>query len=187
VDLRQLAPALSLNDISADFEGEQVMPSKSLNSRIPTYKATLSNGEFQQTYQDLVGIVQNLRTEFFKKYKSEYSTANVLHGYVDFTYFYLQNEYLKKRKLKFAIVFKHKNANFELWLLGQTKDIQVLYWRKLRAVKWVNEGAMPEYSIFEIPLLEAPDFDNPSKLSESIHSQFKTLSSEIFHTLEAYE
>ena len=163
------------------------MPSKSLNSRISAYKATISNGEFQRTYQDLVGIVQTLRTEFSKKYKNEYSTANVLHGYVDFTYFYLQNDYLKKKKLKLAIVFNHKNANFELWLLGQTKDVQVLYWRKLREVKWVNEGAMPEYSIFEVPLLLAPDFDNSTKLSESIHSQFKTLSKEIFNTLAAYE
>ncbi|MBC3907280.1 DUF7000 family protein [Undibacterium umbellatum] len=163
------------------------MPSKSLNSRISAYKAIFSNGEFQRTYQDLVGIVQTLRTEFSKKYKSEYSTANVLHGYVDFTYFYLQNDYLKKKKLKLAIVFNHKNANFELWLLGQTKDVQVLYWKKLREVKWVNEGAMPEYSIFEVPLLLAPDFDNSTKLSESIHSQFKTLSKEIFNTLAAYE
>lgn len=163
------------------------MPDISLHSRIPAYKAAFSSGELQKTYQDLVGIVQNLRTEFAKKYKSEYSIANVLHGYIDFTYFYLQNDYLKKKKLKLAIVFKHKNANFELWLLGQTKDVQILYWKKLREVKWVNPEAMPEYSIFEAPLLLDPDFDHSSKLTESIHSQFKTLSQEILNTLAAYE
>lgn len=163
------------------------MSSKSLNSRIPAYKAAFSDGELQKTYQDLVGIVQNLRTEFTKKYKGEYSVAGVLHGYVDFTYFYLQNDYLKKKKLKLALVFNHKNVNFELWLLGQTKDVQILYWRKLRDVKWVNKEAMPEYSIFEVPLLLEPDFDSPTRLSESIHSQFKTLSQEIFNTLAAYE
>ncbi|PTS82223.1 hypothetical protein DBR00_19140 [Pseudomonas sp. HMWF032] len=163
------------------------MPSKSLNSRIPAYKSAFSSGELQKTYQDLVGIVQNLRTEFSKKYKSEFLIANVLHGYIDFTYFYLQNSYLKKKKLKLAIVFNHKNANFELWLLGQTKDVQILYWRKLREVKWVNKEVMPEYSIFEAPLLLAPDFDSSTKLSESIHTQFESLSQEIFNTLEAYE
>ncbi|WP_428717321.1 DUF7000 family protein [Undibacterium curvum] len=163
------------------------MPDKSLHSRIPAYKAAFSSGELQKTYQDLVGIVQNLRTEFAKKYKSEYSIANVLHGYIDFTYFYLQNDYLKKKKLKLAIVFKHQNTNFELWLLGQTKNVQILYWKKLREVKWVNPEAMPEYSIFEAPLLLAPDFDNSTKLTESIHSQFKTLSQEILNTLAAYE
>ncbi|WP_162060365.1 hypothetical protein [Undibacterium sp. KW1] len=163
------------------------MSSKSLNSRIPAYKAAFSDGELQKTYQDLVGIVQNLRTEFTKKYKGEYSVAGVLHGYVDFTYFYLQNDYLKQKKLKLALVFNHKNVNFELWLLGQTKDVQILYWRKLRDVKWVNKEAMPEYSIFEVPLLLEPDFDSPTRLSESVHSQFKTLSQEIFNTLAAYE
>lgn len=163
------------------------MPSKSLNSRLPAYKAAFSNGELQKTYQDLVGIVQNLRTEFSKKYEGEFSVANVLHGYIDFTYFYLQNDYLKNRKLKLAVVFKHQHAIFELWLLGQTKDVQILYWRKLREVKWVNQEAMPEYSIFEVPLLVAPDFDNSSKLSDSIHSQFKTLSQEIINTLAGYE
>lgn len=162
------------------------MPRKSLNSRIPAYKAAFSSGELQKTYQDLVGIVQNLRTEFSKKYKSEFLIANVLHGYIDFTYFYLQNDYLKKKKLKLAIVFNHKNANFELWLLGQTKDVQILYWRKLGEVKWVNKEVMPEYSIFEAPLLLAPDFDSSTKLSESIHTQFETLSQEIFNMLEAY-
>jgi len=163
------------------------MPSNSLNARIPAYKTAFSKGELQKTYQDLVGIVQNLRTEFSKKYKSEFSVANVLHGYIDFTYFYLQNDYLKKKKLKLAIVFNHKNANFELWLLGQTKDVQILYWKKLKEVKWVNEEEMPEYSIFEAPLLLAPDFDSLTKLSESIHCQFETLSQEIFETLKAYE
>lgn len=163
------------------------MPRKSLNARIPAYKNAFASGELQKTYQGLVGIVQNLRTEFSKKYQSEFSVANVLHGYIDFTYFYLQNDYLKKKKLKIAIVFNHKNADFELWLLGQTKDVQILYWRKLREVKWVNQEAMPEYSIFEAPLLSAPDFDNVTKLSESVHSQFETLSQEIFKTLEAYE
>ncbi|WP_218135483.1 hypothetical protein [Acidovorax sp. JMULE5] len=99
----------------------------------------------------------------------------------------MQNDYLKKKKLKLAIVFNHKNANFELWLLGQTKDVQILYWRKLREVKWVNKEVMPEYSIFEAPLLLAPDFDSSTKLSKSIHTQFESLSQEIFNTLEAYE
>lgn len=163
------------------------MPKKSLNSRIPAYKAAFSSGELQKTYQDLVGIVQNLRTEFAKKYKSEFSIAIVLHGYIDFTYFYLQNDYLKKKRLKLAIVFNHRNANFELWLLGQTKVVQILHWKKLREVKWVNKDAMPEYSIFEAPLLVAPDFDSSTKLSDSIHSQFDTLSKEVFNILAAYE
>ena len=155
------------------------MPNQSLNARIPAYKNAFASGELQQTYQALVGIVQNLRTEFSKKYEGEFAVANILHGYIDFTYFYLQNDFLKTKKLKLALVLNHKNANFELWLLGQTKDIQSLYWKKLSGTKWVNTEDMPEYSVFEVALLSAPDFDDAAKLSASVHLQFQTLWLEI--------
>lgn len=135
----------------------------------------------------MVGITQNLRTDFFKTYTSEYSVTSILHGYIDFTYFYLQNDYLKKHKLKLAIVLNHQQARFELWLLGQTKGVQVSYWEKLKSVKWVNENTMPEWSISEIVMLSEPDFDNPKKLFKSIHHSFRVLSKEIFDTLETYE
>ena len=163
------------------------MSVKKLNDQIPSYKEAFASGEIQKTYQGLVGIVQILRTEFSKKYKGEYSVASVMHGYIDFTYFYLQNESLKRNKLKLAIVFNHQQAHFELWLLGQTKDVQIRYWEKLKDVAWVNPETMPEYSIFEIVLLANPDFDNTPALSESVHSAFRGLSQEIFDTLEAYE
>ncbi len=163
------------------------MPDKGLNSRIPAYKKAFASGEIQKTYLSLVGIVQSLRTDFAKTYKSKYTVANVMHGYIDLTYFYLQNAYLKKRKLKFAIVLNHRQAHFELWLLGQTKNVQIDNWKRLKGTKWVNDEAMPKYSIFEITLLPSPDFDNFKKLSKSIHSAFGSVSKEIFNTLEAYE
>jgi hypothetical protein len=163
------------------------MSDKGLNSRIPAYKKTFASGEIQKTYQGLVGIVQSLRTDFSNKYESKYAVANVLHGYIDFTYFYLQNDYLRNRKLKFAIVLNHRQAHFELWLLGQTKKVQLNNWQKLKGSKWVNDGAMPRYSIFEIVLLPAPDFDNVKKLSKSIHSALRSVSKEIFNTLKAHE
>ncbi len=163
------------------------MPSQSLNARIPAYKNAFSSGELQRTYQDLVGVVQNLRTEISKRYETEFSVAAILHGYIDFTYFYLQNEYLKRKKLKLALVFNHHNVSFELWLLGQTKDVQIQYWNKLRGAKWVNPEAMPAYSVFEAPLLVAPDFDDAVKLTETVCSQFELLLQEILELLEASE
>nr|WP_314858121.1 hypothetical protein [uncultured Undibacterium sp.] len=163
------------------------MSGKSLNARISAYKDAFASGEIQKTYQNLVGIVQNLRTDFSKTYTGEYSVANVLHGYIDFTYFYLQNDYLKKHKLKLAIVLNHHQVHFELWLLGQTKDVQIAYWEKLKGTKWVNENIMPEWSILEIVMLAKPDFDDAEKLSESIHSSFRVLSKDIFDTLTAYK
>jgi len=158
---------------------------KNLNTLVSNYKKMLDDGELQATYQSLVGIVQNLRTGFSNRYNEEYTVANVLHGYLDYTYFYLQNDYLKKRKLKFAVVLNHKKAIFELWLLGQTKDVQKQYWDSLSHLKWVDENQMPDYSIFEVPLLDTPDFDNPDLVSASILSTFDSLSERIFSELDA--
>ena len=163
------------------------MSGKSLNARISAYKKVFASTEVQATYQDLVSTVQKLRTEFTKNYKGEFSVANVLHGYIDFTYFYLQNDYLKSQKLKLAIVLNHQHAHFELWLLGQTKSVQESYWKKLQSIDWVNEKEMPEYSIFEIVLLCNPDFDNFKKLSKTILNDFDSLSKEIFNTLKSYD
>ena len=163
------------------------MSSKKLNILVSAYKELLASGEVQTTYQSLVGIAQSLRTTFSKKYKGDYTVANVLHGYIDFTYFYLQNNYLKKHKLKFAVVLNHQHANFELWLLGQTKDIQAKYWETLKDTNWVDEHAMPEYAIFEVPLLSEPDFDDTVQLQDAIHSEFESLSQEILKMLEAHE
>ncbi|MEJ2622867.1 MAG: hypothetical protein P8163_22320 [Candidatus Thiodiazotropha sp.] len=163
------------------------MSVKKINERIPFYRQAFASGEIQKTYQSLVEVIQSIRTEFNKEYKSEFSIANLLHGYIDFTYFYMQNDFLKKRKLKIAIVLNHKEVRFELWLLGQTKDVQTNYWKKLQDVKWVDDDSMPEWSIFEIVLLANPDFDNIKELTDSLKTIFNDLSEEIFEALETHE
>lgn len=163
------------------------MSNKMMNSRIAAYKKAFASGEIQKTYQSLVSIVQGLRTDFSKAYKGTYTIANVLHGYIDFTYFYLQNDFLKERKLKFAIVFNHQKAHFEIWLLGQTKDVQIAYWEKLKNSKWVSGEEMPVYSIFEVILLPNPDFDHVHQLSKSIQSAFGLISKDIISALQEFE
>jgi hypothetical protein len=162
------------------------MPTKPIASRISAYKKVLASGEFQQTYQTLVGVVQALRTDFSKTYGDDFAVAHILHGYIDVTYFYLQNAYLKKKKLKFALVLNHQEVAFELWLLGQTKDVQIRYWEMLKDLDWVNENAMPKYSIAEIQLVANPDFDSMERLTESVRKAFEARSKEIIDCLKGY-
>lgn len=86
------------------------MLGKSLNAYIPAYKKAFASGEIQKTYQSLVGIVQSLRTEFSKMYKGEFSIGNIRHGYIDFTYFYLQIIIFKSinsSRLSYLIIRRH--------------------------------------------------------------------------------
>lgn len=162
------------------------MTDKNINELVAAYKKVLAEGDFQITYKYLVSIIQNIRTHFSKAYKGEYTVSSILHGYIDVTYFYLQNDFLKNNKLKLAVVLNHQNANFEIWLVAHTKEIQYKFWKKMNSEKWVDIQEMPQYSIFETTLLEAPDFSNKSSLIEAIHNYYECLSSEIFEVLERY-
>ena len=81
------------------------MKAKSFNKCLATYKELLSVGEIQFVYAGLVKYVQSLKTDFSKSLHGQYSVGNVFQGYMDYTYFYLSNNYLKYRKLKMALVF----------------------------------------------------------------------------------
>jgi len=83
-------------------------------------------------------------------------------------------------------VLNHKKVHFELWLLGQTKEVQISYWQKLKAIEWVNENEMPKYSIFEIVLLGDPDFDDFENLSKTILDDFDSFSKHIFSILAPF-
>ncbi len=128
-------------------------------------------------------MVQGLRSEFSKRYRDEYKAASVSYGYIDSTYFYLQNDYLQQRKLKPAIVLNHRHVNFELWLLGQTKEVHVDYWRKLRKLEWVNSQEIPKYYIFETALLSKPNFDNRDQVFKAVLGSFELLSSKVLSEL----
>jgi hypothetical protein len=64
--------------------------------------------------------------------------------------FSFDNEYLRGEKLRFGIVQNHSEIRFELWLMGQNKEIQNRYWDVLKASKW-NEGRAkkPQYAELE--------------------------------------
>ncbi|MBE2223223.1 MAG: hypothetical protein IAF02_16900 [Anaerolineae bacterium] len=160
------------------------MESKGLNSYVTVYKELLKAGDVQIAYAELVKYVQKLRTEFSKSFGNDYATGNVLQGYMDYTYFYISNDYLKSKKLKLALVLNHAEANFEIWLLGQTKDIQEKYWKLLKNTKWIKAPDMPQYSVFEVTLVKNPNFENLDKLTNDLKKQFLAVSNEILDSLK---
>jgi hypothetical protein len=155
------------------------MKKKNLNYFISAYKESLKNGDVQVAYAELVKYVQKLKTVFSKDLSDTYSVGNVFQGYMDYTYFYLSNDFLKDKKLKLGLVFNHNNVRFEVWLLGQTKDVQEKYWNLLKNTKWINGTTMPQYSIFEVVLVGDPDFDDLDRLTESIKNKMVSLAEDI--------
>lgn len=160
------------------------MKRKGLNDYVLAYTETLKVGDVQVAYAELVKYVQKLRTEFSKELADDYSTGNVLQGYMDYTYFYVTNDYLKSRKLKLGMVLNHAEANFELWLLGQTKDIQEKYWTLLKNTKWIHSPSIPKYSVFDVVLVKEPNFDQLNKLTDQLIEQFVAIFIEIESSLK---
>lgn len=159
---------------------------KNLNKYVSIYQDQLKKGDILIAYNELVKFVMNLRTEFTKTLSDQYSFAGILHGYLDYTYFYYSNDFLISEKLKFGLVLNHVEMRFEIWLLGNTKPIQKKYWELLKNTKWNKEKIeMPKYSVLEMTLIEDPDFNNLDKLTEQIEIKMSKASDEILDFLKA--
>lgn len=160
------------------------MKKKNLNDFVSAYKELLKNGDIQVAYAELVKYVQKLKTAFSKDLGDTYSVGNVFQGYMDYTYFYLSNDFLKDKKLKLGLVFNHNHVRFEAWLLGQTKDIQEKYWKLLKNTKWINGSEMPQYSIFEVVLVDSPDFNDLDTLTENIKNKLVSVAEDISTSIQ---
>lgn len=158
---------------------------KNLNHYISIYKEQLDKGDILIAYNHLVKYVMKLRVDFIKKLSEQYSFTGILHGYMDYTYFYYSNDFLKSKKLKLGLVLNHLEMRFEIWLLGNTKSIQKHYWELLKESKW-NKGRkdMPTYSILEVIINDHPDFDNLPLLSQQIEKKLIEQSDEIINVLK---
>jgi hypothetical protein len=161
---------------------------KNLNNIVAIYQEELRKGDIVIAYNELVKFVMNTRSQLMKRLGQQYSFASILHGYMDYTYFYYSNEFLKSRKLKFGLVLNHLEMRFEVWLLGNTIPIQKEYWELLKGTKWnIDRNEMPQYSIIEAVILDSPDFDNLDALSEKIHENLIKVSDELIFAVRNVE
>ena len=77
-----------------------------IQKSLAIYKEQLSNGYIQTAYIALTKYVAELKGKFPKNY----FTSNIGFGYLDYTYFYFTNDYVKNKKLKFAMVLNHEKC-----------------------------------------------------------------------------
>lgn len=145
---------------------------KHLNHYVDLYKEQLEKGDIQEAYVGLIKYVTRLGTTLSKNLSEIYSFGSIFQGYMDYTYIYYTNDFLKKRKLKMGLVLNHRKMQFEIWLLGQTIPIQESYWEYFKATKW-NKGrtTKPQYSILETTLIANPNFNDLDRLSKLIEEK----------------
>ena len=161
---------------------------KEINSYISIYQEQVKRGGIQKVYSFLLKYVMQVKTSFEKAFSKEYSCGNVSPGYMDYSYFPFANEYLKGKKLRFGIVLNHSEMRFELWLLGQNKEIQNRYWNMLKASKW-NERCTkrPKYAELEIVLIDNPNFEKIDELTGKIINKAVIEAEEVIAYLKKLE
>lgn len=162
-----------------------IVTMKTLNDYVDTYKAQLKTGDIQEAYTGLVKYVTRLGTTLSNNLSDDFSFGSLFQGYMDFTYFYYSNDFLKKRKLKLGLVLNHQKMQFEIWLLGQTIPIQERYWQYFKSTKW-NKGrtTKPTYAILEAVLIDHPDFNDLDSLSKQIQKKLVIISKEIIEDVD---
>jgi hypothetical protein len=158
---------------------------KDLNQYVHIYKEQLKKGDIQEAYVGLVKYVTRLGTTLSKNLSEHYSFGSLFQGYMDYTYFYYTNDFLKKRKLKMGLVLNHSKMQFEIWLLGQTVPLQEKYWEYFKSTKWnKHRTTRPQYSILETTLIEKPDFNDLDKLTRQIEEKLVLVSNEILQDIK---
>ncbi len=158
---------------------------ENLNHYISIYKEQLKKGDILFAYNELVKFVMKVRTDCIKNLSDRYSFTGILHGYLDYTYFYYTNDFLKNEKLKLGLVLNHVEMRFEIWLLGNTISIQKKYWNLLKGSIWnKNRNKMPQYAILEAVIESEPDFDNLPLLAEKIKRDLVKESDEIINAIK---
>jgi hypothetical protein len=158
---------------------------KEFSYYVDSYKEQLDKGEIQEAYTGLVKYVTRLRTTLSKNLGESYTFGSLFQGYMDYTYFYYSNDFLKKRKLKMGLVLNHKKMQFEVWLLGQTVPLQEKYWRYFKTTKWnKNRTTKPQYSILESVLIENPNVNDLNMLSKQIEDKLLRVTEEIIQDIK---
>jgi hypothetical protein len=159
-----------------------------LNDIIAVYHKELRKGDILIAYNELVKFVMNTRTKMLKELDEQYTFAKILHGYMDYTYFYYTNDFLKSKKLKLGFVLNHLEMRFEIWLLGNTIPVQKEYWNLLKSTTWNNgRTELPQYFILQAVIIDKPDFNNLEQLSLNIHQNMVKITDEIIELLKNAE
>lgn len=160
---------------------------KNFSNYIAIYKEQLEKGDIQKAYTGLVRYVSNLKTHLSKTMINDFSFGNISQGYMDYTYFYFFNDFLRERKLRFGIVLNHEKMRFELWLMGQNAEVQSHYWDLLKQTKWNKKRSIkPKYSELEVVLVENPDFDDLDTLTAKIEKEVVNYLNEIIDYLKVH-
>ncbi|TYA74605.1 AraC family transcriptional regulator [Seonamhaeicola marinus] len=129
----------------------------------------------QYDYFELISFMKEIRYFFEKNHGLDFKLGNIYKGNRDFSYFSLTTSYFKKQKLKFVLIFNHKNLNFRICLSGQNKGVRKKYWNLFNGSDW-NKYALASsiddsLSIIDYTIVKTPNFNQMDILKSKIETE----------------
>lgn len=147
---------------------------ESLNKSLYEYGKLLKETNIQEAYKELIQYISELRRWFTEKHPEYDVSASLYQGYLDLTFFSLTTELAMQKDLKYMVVFKHEDMQFEVWLSGRNRGIMSKYSEKFSAYSIghyvLNADQKGMSAIIEATLVKEPDFDDLPILTKQIDS-----------------
>ncbi|MDU1891411.1 MAG: hypothetical protein E6767_12050 [Dysgonomonas sp.] len=144
-----------------------------LGEYISEYHEQMEVGIVPRAYKALMEYMMKLRTYFMDQYPDEFTVGSLYQGYMDITFFTFTPRAVKDKSLKVAIVFNHEKLHFEVWLVGQNKQMQEQYWKLFKDNSWNTYpiADTPKDAILQAIIVRHPDFDDLDLLTELIERE----------------
>ena len=98
---------------------------------IMEYKKLIQSTDLQKAYQEFIKFFRGLRTYLAKNLPEYKFTGNIVENNMDYSYFQFTNDMLQSKGLKFVIAFIHNKFEYEIWLSGMNREIQINHHKTL--------------------------------------------------------
>lgn len=101
---------------------------------INDYKTIVQTTNLQKGYQETMKFFRGLRVYLASSISGYKFTGNVVENNMDYSYFQFSNEQLQAKGLKFVVTFSHNIFEYQIWLSGMNRKIQISYHKALSNV-----------------------------------------------------
>jgi hypothetical protein len=136
-----------------------------------TYKKLIQTTELERSYQEFLRLFRFLWVELEKELGDYRFQGNIIENGMDYSYFQFTNDRLKKKGLKIAVTFVHRNFQFEVWLSGFNRKIQCNYYELLKDTRQpfsLTEDPKRSDYILRIPLDQNLDLSDGKRVLSEI-------------------
>ncbi len=96
------------------------------------YKKLLRTTNLREGYQEFIKLFHYIRAALEKSMPEYKFQGNIVENGMDYSYFSFTNDRLKEKGLKIAVIFVHKEFQFEVWLSGFNRKWQSKYYDLLK-------------------------------------------------------